>query len=399
MRAAVHLCAAALALAGTSAALAEPAPAPPPWTGVYQPQGVDEIGLWGEDDESERKLAASPHIIRDEKLLAYLNDVLCRTVGADRCQAARIYVIRDPAFNATMSPNGTMRVYSGLLLRVRSEAELASVLGHEFGHFERRHSLDDFKRRRSSGDILAWASVLAATVATREAYNATTNLRYEIYGSLFRYSRDQEREADLLGLGYLNESALPPQAASQVWENLMGEIEASSVARGLRKPKFDAIAFTASHPPNGERAGYLADLANPEGAFRDDGAERYRAALADWIPVFLDDQIKRNDFGGSEYIITSLATPGWTAELWFARGELFRTRGAPRDLVHAAEFYREAIALQAGHPGAYRGLGLALLKTGKTSEGQAALTTYLDLEPEAHDAALIRLMLPKEDAQ
>src|SRR3546814_6888547 len=77
---------------------------------------------------------------------AYVKSVLCRAVGTDRCDATRVYILREPTFNATMSPNGTMRVYSGLLLRVRSEAELAAVLGHEFGHFEKRHSLMQFKR-------------------------------------------------------------------------------------------------------------------------------------------------------------------------------------------------------------------------------------------------------------
>src|SRR3546814_20626728 len=51
--------------------------------------------------------------------------------------------------------------------------------------------------------------------------------------------------------------------AAQVWQNLMGEIEASTTARGIRKPDFKAIAFTASHPPQGERAEYLAELADP----------------------------------------------------------------------------------------------------------------------------------------
>ena len=65
-----------------------------------------------------------------------------------------------------------------------------------------------------------------------------------------------------------------------------------------------------------------------------------------WLPVFLDDQIKLNDFGGSEYLINTLAEDGWTVPLWQARGELFRTRGAPRDLVNAADFYANAIALE-----------------------------------------------------
>lgn len=111
------------------------APPPPPFEGVYQPQGVDEMGLWKEDDETERKLANSPLVIRDEALNNYVRSVLCKTVGNDRCNSVRIYILRIPIFNATMSSNGTMRVYSGLLLRATSEAELGSVLGHEFGHF------------------------------------------------------------------------------------------------------------------------------------------------------------------------------------------------------------------------------------------------------------------------
>src|SRR3546814_1178828 len=98
----------------------------PIYEGAYQPKGVDEIGLWQRDDEYERALVASPVVIRDEALSAYVKSVLCRAVGTDRCDATRVYILREPTFNATMSPNGTMRVYSGLLLRVRSEAELAA---------------------------------------------------------------------------------------------------------------------------------------------------------------------------------------------------------------------------------------------------------------------------------
>lgn len=379
-----------------SALSAEPAPPPPPYEGLYQPQGVDEIGLWREDDESERRLAASPLVIRDEGLTGYLKDVLCRTVGEDRCKATRIYVMREPTFNATMSPNGTMRVFSGLLLRMRNEAELAAVLGHEFGHFERRHGLNKFKASRQGTDILAWTALLASMAPSYDARRTYQSLEISIYGNLFRYGRDQEREADLLGLGYLNSSSLRPQSASEVWLNLMAEIEASAISRGLKKPKFNAIAFTASHPPQGERATYLAELAVKDGVGRDTGAERYRNALREWLPLFLEDQIKLNDFGGSEYIINSLAHDGWTSTLWHARGELYRTRGHQRDLVNAAEFYANAVELDDSYAPSYRGLGLALLKIGERTRGQAALQRYLDLQPDAEDAKMIKLMLPRE---
>jgi tetratricopeptide (TPR) repeat protein len=197
----------------------------------------------------------------------------------------------------------------------------------------------------------------------------------------------------------LNKSSLRPQAASEVWQNLIGEIEASAISRGLKKPRFDTVAFTASHPPEGERAGYLAALAEPTGADRDDGALRYKEALSAWLPVFLEDQIKLNDFGGSEYIIMKLAENGWNPTLWFARAELYRTRGHQRDLVNAAQFYSNALALDGNMPAAYRGLGLSLIKTGDQSGGQAALTKYLTLKPNADDAKMITLLLPKEPAQ
>lgn len=390
----------ALALAGIGVQpLHAQAPAlPPPYAGVYQPQGTDEVGWWREDDESERELARSNLVIRDEALTGYIRQVLCDTVGQDRCNAVRVYVLREPVFNATMSPNGTMRVFSGLLLRVHSEAELGAVLGHEFGHFESRHSLGRFQATRSGTDMLAWATVLANLSPSYDVRRTYQNLQVSVYGNLFRYGRDNEREADRLGIAYLNASRLQPQAASRVWQNIMREAEASARSRGLKKPRFDTIAFTASHPPHAERAGYLAQLAAPGTESRDDGAERYRAAIAPWLAMLLDDQIRLNDFGASDYIIESLAQNGWTAPLWLARGDLYRARGNPRDLVNAADFYARAIALDAGLAEAYRGLGLALMKTGQPSPGQAALRDYLRLRPDAPDKAMIRMMLPSEEA-
>src|SRR3546814_10740652 len=52
------------------------APPPPPYIGAYQPKGVDEIGLWRQEDEDERALANSPILIRDEALNSYVKNVL-----------------------------------------------------------------------------------------------------------------------------------------------------------------------------------------------------------------------------------------------------------------------------------------------------------------------------------
>lgn len=381
-------------LALASASNAEAPLTVSPYDGVYQPKGVDEIGLWRDDDEDERKLRDSSVIIRDEKLTAYLKEVLCRTVGPERCGSVRIYVIKEPVFNATMSPNGTMRVFTGLLLRCRNEAELAAVLGHEFGHFEMRHSLSEFKKRRTTSDILSWASVLAATASTYQGNTAYRDLRFSVYGDLHRYNRNQEREADRMGIAFLNSSDLRPQAASMVWVNQMAEITVSAQIQGYKKPQFDRIAYTASHPPHLERAATLAALALPEANDRDDGQARYRLAINPRLAELLEDQIKLNDFGASEYIINSLAKDGWTSTLWHARGELFRLRGNPRDHVNAIDFYREAVALEPEKADSHRGLGLSLIKSGQVGEAHIALTRYLEIKPEAKDANMIRMLLP-----
>ncbi|MFN3817416.1 M48 family metalloprotease [Blastomonas sp.] len=386
--------AALVGLAGATEASAQPV-LPPPYSGSYQPQGVDEIGWWREMDEEESVLAQSDLVLRDEALNGYVRKVLCETVGQDRCNSVRIYIVRAPFFNASMTANGTMRVFTGLLLRVRNEAELGMVLGHEFGHFENRHILGQFKARRSGSDVLAWAAVLGSLAPSYDVVRTYRNLEFSIYGNLYRYGRDHEREADRLAIAYLNTSALRPQAASQMWESLMAEAEASARSRGLKKPKFDAIAFAASHPPDAERAGYLAELARADAASRDDGAVRYRAAIAPWLGMLLDDQIKLNDFGASEYLIDALAQGGWTAQLWHARGELYRMRGSPRDLVNAAQFYAQAVALDPALAEAHRGLGLSLLKTGQPGAGQTALRRYLELKPDASDARMMRMMIPE----
>jgi predicted Zn-dependent protease len=378
--------AALLAVAGAAPARA-PALVVPPFQGVYEPQGVDERGLWMEADEHERRVRDSNLLIRDAALNDYVKGVLCRTVGEDRCRNVRTYVLRVPIPNASMGPNGTLIVWSGLLLRCRSEAELASVLGHEFAHFERRHSLNRFRRARSTGDAVTWIAVLGAIAAV------PTNLDILMFGAYFSFSRDQEREADILGLAYLSRSRYRPLAAAEMWGRMMDEADASALGRAQRSRRYDRTAFFASHPTDLERTTYLRTLAGADTSGRNDGADGYGTVMRPWIRTFLDDQVKLNDFGGTEYLLAQLAQGGWTADLLYARGELYRMRGNPRDLVNAADFYRQSIAMDETRPEAFRGLGLALMRAQSVDEGKRALTRYLALKPDATDAPMIRMLV------
>lgn len=378
---------ASLTLASVAGASFAQLPAVPPYQGVYEPQGVDERGAWMEADENERRVRDSNLVIRDTAINDYVRSILCRTVGDDRCRNIRLYILRVPVLNASMAPNGTMIVWSGLLLRCRSEAELASILGHEFAHFERRHTLQRFRARRTASDIVAWTAVLGALA------NVPTSADIVMYGALARFSRDQEREADLLGLGYLSRSAYRPQAASALWDRAMDEADASALGRLQPSRRYERTAFFSSHPTDAERAGYLGQLAGPELDGRSDNAAAYAAAMRPWLPSFLEDQVRLNDFGGTEFILAELARDGWTADLLFARGELYRMRGNPRDLVNAADFYLQAVALDESRAESFRGLGLSLMRSGSTEEGRTALTRYLTLRPDAPDAPMIRALI------
>ena len=207
-------------------AATDPVPPLPPYVAAYQPANVDERGAWMLADEEERRLRDSSDVIRDPALNAFVRGVLCRTVGADRCGAIRLYILRVPAFNASTYPNGMMTVWSGALLRLRSEAELGAVLGPEFGHFELRHGVASFRHRRGGTDVLAWASVLGG---------GGIALQMMMLGGIFSFDRAQEKAADLLGLRYLATSPYPASAAADIWVRMMAEADATAIGRH-RKP-------------------------------------------------------------------------------------------------------------------------------------------------------------------
>lgn len=389
----------ALALSAFSPVAADrAAPAPmlaPPYAGTYQPVGKDEIGLWQQQDEAEKHLASSAQLLDAPELTEYVHHVLCETVGDERCKVARVYIVRDPMFNASMAPNGTLRVYSGLFLRIHNEAELGAILGHEYGHFEKRHTLAAFKAERSGQSLLAWAAVLSI-MATNYGYRDThfDQMRLDVYGTLRHFNRNQEREADAIGVSYLNSSSLRPQAASDVWKTIMAEQEHSAAVRGLKRPDFRGIAFFEDHPPDAERSDNDALLALPSAATRPDGLDAYRTALAPWLPKLLNDQLKLNDFGGTDYLIRAMGdTDGWNAPLYFARGELYRLRGSPRDLTNAIDFYTRAIEADPQMADAYRGLGLAQMHSGMIAQARETLRKYLTIQPQAKDVGMIATLI------
>jgi len=167
-----------------------------------------------------------------------------------------------------------------------------------------------------------------------------------------------EREADIIAVNYMAKSGYDPKAAASIWRQLRDEMDATAKARRQKSRKDFGGGFFATHPTSKERMEYLSEAADEKGnnGFRD-GAAEYRKAMKKWWPRLIDDQIQLNDFGATEFLLGQLASEGWTSELLFARGELYRARGRPSDFTKAIGFYKKASSKPDAEPEVWRGLG------------------------------------------
>lgn len=372
------LCAlAAMRAAGaqTLSEFVEPGHRPPPDT--------DEGGLWGLMDRAERDLKTSRFVVRDRALNAYLREVVCR-LGKDHCPDLRLYVVRTPQFNASMAPNGMMQVWTGLLLRCVDEAQLAAILGHEMGHYLRRHTLERYRDARDKSNFGAFLS-LGLAVAGVGLAGTVANLA--LLASTFAYSREQEHEADRIGLELMAKAGYTRIAAAEVWEQLIAELAAGTVERS------QSVLF-ATHPEPEERLGALRAAAAKAGGAEERGLERHRTGLAAVRELIVRDELSLRQYGRSEVVFDRLLAqaPG-DGLLWYGKGEVYRLRAEPGDLARAMEAYARALESREAPPDTHRSIVMVELKQGDKARAQAALDAYLRAKPDAADAGALRMLL------
>ena len=360
----------------------------------FKPTERDEQGLWKEMDRVEEEIAGSNLLIEDPKITGYLRNLI-GTVGGPAAKDFRIYLARIPDFNAMMFPSGFAVVFSGLLLRMRNEAQLAGVIAHESGHFLRRHMIRSWRDQKRKSDIFAFGAMLAGVGGAGAGVYLGDYVQLAQLGtilSLFQYSRAMEAEADAMGARLIAETGYPPIEMANIWQQLIGEENASARYRGKHRRKggiFD------THPSEGSRMADLrADAAEitVAGKAYDDKRARYLSTIGAIRPMLLDDQVKLNDPGASQYLIETLAQDGWNGLLRFYEGEVWRLRNRPGDELRASQSYAAAVAYPDAPAEAFRWHGIALLKQGRRTEAKAAFARYLVMKPDAPDAAWVRQM-------
>ena len=177
---------------------------------------------------------------------------------------------------------------------------------------------------------------------------------------------------------------------ANIWQQLIGEADAS--ARYRRKRRRRGSLFD-THPSSDSRMVDLradaADMTEP-GRTYELGRERYLATIASIRPMLLDDQVKLNDPGASQYLIETLAADGWNGLLRFYEGEVWRLRNRRGDDARAALSYAAAVGYPDAPADAWRWHGISLMKAGRTGEAKTAFARYLTMKPDAADAAWVR---------
>lgn len=349
--------------------------------GEKPPLESEEAGFWMMMDRIEKRVRTSGHIVRDEELNAYLQEFFC-ALTPDYCNDIRLYIIRHANFNASMMANGTMQVWTGLLLRVQNEAQLAAVLGHELTHYLRRHTLQRWRDIRAKTDALIFFQ-LATAVAGVGIVGTVATLA--TIGSIKAFSRDMEREADRLGFEIMTKAGYDPREMPKIWEMMIAEKEASHL------PK--RSIFFASHPTSEERQETLTELAaNDDSGATNLGRERFVTMTAGFRGDWLRDELRQRDFGSLqvvlEYLMEAGANPG---ELYYFQGEFHRLRGEEKeeDTAEAVEAYKKAIEFGGAPAEAHRALGLVYWSTDREDEAKNAFEAYLVAAPAAQDRAMI----------
>lgn len=378
-------CAALALLAGTATAQTRP-----------EDQSTDEAGLWYKMDKYEQVLKNSGAVIDDPELNAYVRRVTCDITGQEACDKLRIYIIEEPIFNASMAPNGMMMVYSGLLLRSESEAQMACVLGHEYGHFAEKHSLQGWRRAKSTSNWMLGLQFVAAFAGlppeTGQAINQVGSLLF------YRYNRGQETEADTIGFNLTAGADYKADECANVWKNLIAENENSAFRSKRNRGKW--FNPYSTHPLPKDRIAELEAMAASYDSGEKTGRETHISAVRPYLESWMKAELLARDFNSNIYLFEQLKARGFPPGMAdYYIGEAYRLRKAVGDKDRAVTMWEQAAA-QAGAPAAvHRALAEHYRKQGQRAKALTSYQTYLTQSPQAEDRALISAYIDRLNVQ
>jgi predicted Zn-dependent protease len=200
--------------------------------------------------EFMKNVRESFSIVEDPLLTDYLESLGNRLVANSGTAPGRFrfFFIQDPAINAFAGPDGYVGVFSGLVLASESESELAAVLAHEIAHVTQRHlmrTIEDQQRLfvPTTAALIA-AAILGAQVNADLGKAAIAGVQAAAIQRQINFTRENEQEADRIGIATLAAAGFDPYAMPGFFERL---------ARANRTYEISAPEFLRTHPVTSSR--------------------------------------------------------------------------------------------------------------------------------------------------
>lgn len=226
--------------------------------------GQKQLMLVSEDWEIQVDRQNSPHqfstdygTLQDEALNRYIQQVGASMVPhTHRPQMPYSFQgVNATYINAYAFPGGSIAATRGILLSLESEAAFSALLGHELGHVNARHTAQQMSKGMMTQAIVGGISVYAGTKGESYGQLASQLGMLSAGALLASYSRDNEREADYLGMTYMVKSGYGTE----------GFVQLMTMLNSLHKGKSNAVSLLfATHPMSQERYDTAVSLGNSE---------------------------------------------------------------------------------------------------------------------------------------
>src|SRR5215211_967163 len=408
---------------------------PPPVREEFKFGEVD-LEVLEESDLLDLRFERDGLVLADEAANAYLRRVgqalIPRGLELERV-SWRFRALRDPQPNAFALPNGSIYVTTGLMTLIDNESQLAAIIAHELTHVMRRHTYSHNRSNRkkfltmnvmSAIGAYAPGGIVGAVITV-----VTTVAPFIMMATIYGYSRDLEREADLKGVDMMISAEYSPEEMVNVMKLLDRDIEGENIR-----------LFYNDHPSLDERIKYLSSYlgARADRVTHQMELNRERAAYFRTMESVMrhDIQLAINAGRGRSavYLAQRLVDFDEDSENLFWLAESYRTLGprAPqlteRELTNSAkkdaakkrvkrtleeeerdllatpagqdnrqrhqqmaeQFYRRALNAENPAPVAHRGLGMLYEKLDRASDAASEYEKYLELSPAAIDRERIQ---------